>query len=475
MIVVFKERVQIDGSVCGLTVNGTDKQNEDAVKSKASFLWTQGLRLLLWEFMEKNLEIATVFKELESVDPANYKQEPESNEQVVEQAYTKIFACFPEGWVTLEEVKTQYTKLREKISNQVKEEKKLAGAESMRLTSALMPFIRNAAPSANASSPTEGPASVPRFLDPKANETVASSSPKTGAYRPISPVLSPVSVATPNSREPQSRFPSASESESQSGYSRRDNEAAITDIRRVSGSVQRDYFHRNEYRPNSSPIDQQLQQQRKFPLAPAPASSGSAPIRRPIYSSPVSAPQYLRQFPPFPLPLPPSPISPQTPSTAVVPEPSTKTSRIEIGAMKRTNEDQDRMEYAQSRWPRGSAVPTYPSMAGATHQEIYESLLRSKGGSLKRIRVDNGLGITSVGDMADPIDYRYIERTPSSHTQQRQQMQTTLHHHARMQEPLDHTQFLHRERILRQHEDEVQIIERNQTNGYYGGTEYDEV
>ncbi|KAG0005363.1 hypothetical protein BGZ79_005341, partial [Entomortierella chlamydospora] len=224
MIVVFKERVQIDGSVCGLTVNGTDKQNEDAVKSKASFLWTQGLRLLLWEFMEKNLEIATVFKELESVDPANYKQEPESNEQVVEQAYTKIFACFPEGWVTLEEVKTQYTKLREKISNQVKEEKKLAGAESMRLTSALMPFIRNAAPSANASSPTEGPASVPRFLDPKANETVASSSPKTGAYRPISPVLSPVSVATPNSREPQSRFPSASESESQSGYSRRDNE-----------------------------------------------------------------------------------------------------------------------------------------------------------------------------------------------------------------------------------------------------------
>ncbi|KAF9361648.1 hypothetical protein BGX26_000600 [Mortierella sp. AD094] len=455
MIGMFRERVEVDGAVCGLTVKDTDNQDND--------------------------EFATILKELSFVDPTAYKQESESNEQTMEQAYIKILSCFPEGWVTSEEIKTQYTKLKEKISNQEKEEKKQQARDQQKPTSASTPSTRKTPSTSNPTSPTEQAASVSKYQDSEVNEVEALSSPKADAYRPISPILSPVSVATPVSRESQSRFLNVSESGPQLGHNRCKDE----DIRRGSGSVQRDYFHRNdEYRntsPNSPPVDQQLQQQRKLILhlnshPPTPAPSAPALIRRLMPGNPVSASQYLRQLPPFPLPLPPSPISPQTLSTAIVSstESSTKTPKIAIGATKRTNDDQGRVEYTQSRQLRGSAMPTHPSMAGPSHQEIYESLLHSKGGPVKKVRVDNGPGLKLVGDMVGPADYRYAERTPSSHAQQHQQMQMTLHHHARKQELLGHTQSSHRQRILGQQNDEVQIIEKNQINGYHGGAEYDE-
>ncbi|KAF9209687.1 hypothetical protein BGZ49_002118 [Haplosporangium sp. Z 27] len=222
MIQAFKKRVEADGVSSGLTVdNKSNQDSNDAAEPKPSFLWTQGLRLLLWETMEKYLEIASVSKELSIVDPITYEQQSGSEEQVVERAYVKILSCFPENWMTTQEIATQYMKLKEKIVNQEKEDKKVQVIEPKKLQ------LKEQKQMGTSSSSTR--TSVFKFQEPMVADIGTSGSQKTDASHPVPPMSSSTSGTSSASRELQFRHMNVAESGHLSGYIKYKDEVSASE------------------------------------------------------------------------------------------------------------------------------------------------------------------------------------------------------------------------------------------------------
>ncbi|KAF9429301.1 hypothetical protein BGZ76_001511, partial [Entomortierella beljakovae] len=175
MISTLKERIRIDGENCGLALKQNEKKN-DKSNTNTTFVWTRRLRLLLWELMERYHEIATVLNELKFVDKATYTNELQSDEDTNQNGCEKVYSCFPEGWITLDEIKIQYIKLRDKITVAIPDSPGLNEEENKSTT------MDKAAPARAIS----------------VNQSVLSSA---------SPTLSPISSTTPTSRDDQPRFP----------------------------------------------------------------------------------------------------------------------------------------------------------------------------------------------------------------------------------------------------------------------------
>ncbi|KAF8970771.1 hypothetical protein BGZ46_010384 [Entomortierella lignicola] len=83
------------------------------VKSPKKFPWTQDLRLLLWETMEKFMEIHSAKHELRAVDES--QPVPPTDSKTRKDAYQTLLQSFPSGWMTSYEISRQYSQLKEKV------------------------------------------------------------------------------------------------------------------------------------------------------------------------------------------------------------------------------------------------------------------------------------------------------------------------------------------------------------------------
>ncbi|KAG0205308.1 hypothetical protein BGX28_003062 [Mortierella sp. GBA30] len=113
LIAKFKVRVRSDGVAHGLATEDTPQSSQGI----STFTWTQGHRLLLWEIMEKYMEIRAGTKELHTVDSVQFPPHL-SESQTRKLADDEIFKCFPQGWVSPGDISNQYMLLKEKISGQ---------------------------------------------------------------------------------------------------------------------------------------------------------------------------------------------------------------------------------------------------------------------------------------------------------------------------------------------------------------------
>ncbi|KAF9115326.1 hypothetical protein BGX27_008206 [Mortierella sp. AM989] len=477
MLKLFTEGVKVEGAACGLTEEGENaKDKEIKTKGKPSFLWTQGLRLLLWEIMEKCIEMAAVMSELSFVNPAVYNQKPESEEETLETAFMKVLSCFPEGWVTAEEVTIQHTKLKEKVvaeekRQQMKDQLKQKGSCPRRTTQRSLSIT-------TPTHSTEQIRSSSMSQEPEVTEIMASRSPEAEVSRLISPTQSPVSTVITTPRGSLRRTSNVSDIEPQHGYINN------VDERRGSESVRRDSLQ-DEYH-SYSPSGSSIARFNGLPPVPAPTRQHSPPFQKKSPSDyPAHHSQYLHQLTPFPpslsLPLPPSPISPLGPNTITSNvESSTKSSIMAVKTMKRINENQYSADSPHSvKYPRGNPTLKPATTTAAKHQAIYESLLRTKQGLLQRPRVDNGLGIDLGGEKAVPTHFQFAERGAPPHTQQRQHMQQPMsfhphhqRHNAGRQEISGLPQYANRQRDLEQHKEKARAIEKRPIDYNRDGDEY---
>ncbi|KAF9207365.1 hypothetical protein BGZ49_000611 [Haplosporangium sp. Z 27] len=93
--------------------DGDVNMSSDEVKSPKKFPWTQDLRLLLWETMEKFMEIHSAKHELRAVDES--QPVPPTDSKTRKDAYQTLLQSFPSGWMTSYEISRQYSQLKEKV------------------------------------------------------------------------------------------------------------------------------------------------------------------------------------------------------------------------------------------------------------------------------------------------------------------------------------------------------------------------
>ncbi|KAF9986437.1 hypothetical protein BGZ65_007569, partial [Modicella reniformis] len=87
MIAMFITRVETDRSAMGLNAAWQLKYGNDINRPRPLFVWTQGLRLLLWEIVEKFMELRAAAKELYTFDPTSPAHE--SEEKTKDEAFAK--------------------------------------------------------------------------------------------------------------------------------------------------------------------------------------------------------------------------------------------------------------------------------------------------------------------------------------------------------------------------------------------------
>ncbi|KAG0084183.1 hypothetical protein BGZ92_010139 [Podila epicladia] len=92
------------------------------------FPWTQDLRLLLWEVMEKFMEILAAKSELHSIDDT--LPVPPSESKTRKDAYQMLLPAFPPKWMTSYEISRQYSQLKEKVQKQERKESESATTAS---------------------------------------------------------------------------------------------------------------------------------------------------------------------------------------------------------------------------------------------------------------------------------------------------------------------------------------------------------
>ncbi|KFH70712.1 hypothetical protein MVEG_03560 [Podila verticillata NRRL 6337] len=156
------------------------------------FPWTQDLRLLLWEVMEKFMEILAAKSELHSIDDT--LPVPPSESKTRKDAYQMLLPAFPPNWMTSYEISRQYSQLKEKVQKQERRESESAATASASKTgTARVPasaLRSNVSPSVEAlakhtiSKPTPSP-SVP---------AATTGAPSTSAQRPESTASSSATV-----------------------------------------------------------------------------------------------------------------------------------------------------------------------------------------------------------------------------------------------------------------------------------------
>ncbi|KAI8603784.1 hypothetical protein EDD21DRAFT_368142 [Dissophora ornata] len=98
--------------------DGDVNMNSEEGKPQRKFPWSQDLRLLLWETMEKFMEILAAKQELHAVDE-NQPPAP-TDSKTRKDAYQTLLLSFPPGWMTSYEISRQYSQLKEKVQKQEK-------------------------------------------------------------------------------------------------------------------------------------------------------------------------------------------------------------------------------------------------------------------------------------------------------------------------------------------------------------------
>ncbi|KAG0316981.1 hypothetical protein BGZ99_006565 [Dissophora globulifera] len=128
LIEQFSTRAQMVWKASGLANQDKGKLEKDGDgdvnmtgedgKSQRKFPWSQDLRLLLWETMEKIMEIHAAKHELRLIDDSQPTAPTESKTR--KDAYQTLLAAFPQGWMTSYEISRQYSQLKEKVQKQEK-------------------------------------------------------------------------------------------------------------------------------------------------------------------------------------------------------------------------------------------------------------------------------------------------------------------------------------------------------------------
>ncbi|KAI7826619.1 hypothetical protein BC939DRAFT_446933 [Gamsiella multidivaricata] len=328
-------------------------------RSKPVFMWTQGLRLLLWEIMEKFMELRAAAKELHFLDPSFPMHESEA--QTREGAYLKILSCFPPGRMTLSEIARQYSQLKDKITNQKKADKQHEDfMEKQRPTAPSSASVHSQSSELNSSTPSAAP-----------------------IYRPLSPAMSPNAIPS-FSQDRESRAPRSADE----AFKSEDN-GALDDSsngpRRHSESNPQTLSDASELSSGASLIDQQRRNS---------VSNHPSTLERPP-STTLKDRQYLHRS--MRSPLPPSPNSPQNAWNA---SGNNKSVATIVGRRPREGSGSDA---TASRLPKShlqqsittpgyepSAVQSNPNprpIPAPIQQAIYDSLLRAQGGPAKKIRM----------------------------------------------------------------------------------------
>ncbi|KAF9959848.1 hypothetical protein BGZ72_008622 [Mortierella alpina] len=101
-------------------VDGDVNMNGEDGKPQKKFPWSQDLRLLLWETMEKFMEILAAKQEYRAIDES--QPAPPSDSKTRKDAYQTLLLSFPAGWMTSYEISRQYSQLKEKVQKQEKRE-----------------------------------------------------------------------------------------------------------------------------------------------------------------------------------------------------------------------------------------------------------------------------------------------------------------------------------------------------------------
>ncbi|KAF9582894.1 hypothetical protein BGW38_010614 [Lunasporangiospora selenospora] len=101
-------------------VDGDVNMTGDEGKPLRKFPWSQDLRLLLWETMEKFMEILAAKQQLHFVDESY--PAPLSESKTRKDAYQMLLLSFPAGWMTSYEISRQYSQLKEKVQKQERKE-----------------------------------------------------------------------------------------------------------------------------------------------------------------------------------------------------------------------------------------------------------------------------------------------------------------------------------------------------------------
>ncbi|KAF9187710.1 hypothetical protein BGZ50_001771 [Haplosporangium sp. Z 11] len=120
LLAMFKKRVHADALALGLSTEFIQRsENNVSDDSRKTLTWTPGLRLLLWEIVEKYMEIRAANKELHLIDSKTFPpHRPES--QTKKDAYETLLQSFPAGCMTSAEISRQYSQLKEKVTSQKK-------------------------------------------------------------------------------------------------------------------------------------------------------------------------------------------------------------------------------------------------------------------------------------------------------------------------------------------------------------------
>ncbi|KAG0002303.1 hypothetical protein BGZ80_003415 [Entomortierella chlamydospora] len=178
--------------------DGDVSMNGDEAKSQKKFPWSQDLRLLLWETMEKFMEIHAAKQELRAVDES--QPVPPTDSKTRKDAYQTLLQSFPAGWMTSYEISRQYSQLKEKVQKQEKKEvessaatthsgkpKPVFSATGVRYGSSSI-IARNAASATNTST-------TDKRLVTAASSISATETPQNPTA-PTTSLVSPVSVAS---------------------------------------------------------------------------------------------------------------------------------------------------------------------------------------------------------------------------------------------------------------------------------------
>ncbi|KAG0226815.1 hypothetical protein BGW42_003354 [Actinomortierella wolfii] len=116
-----------DGDVVMKSEDVAADGSDDQTKPTKRFPWTQELRLVLWEVMEKHMEILAAMAQLHVSDPS-FPMAP-SESKTRKDAYQVLVASFPPGWETTYGISRQYSQLKEKVTRQKRGEQAANGGD----------------------------------------------------------------------------------------------------------------------------------------------------------------------------------------------------------------------------------------------------------------------------------------------------------------------------------------------------------
>ncbi|KAF9980758.1 hypothetical protein BGZ65_004710, partial [Modicella reniformis] len=217
--------------------DGDVNMNEEG-KPPKKFPWTQDLRLLLWETMEKFMEILAAKQEFRTID--ENQPLPFSDAKTRKDAYQTLLQSFPAGCMTSYEISRQYSQLKEKVQKQ--EKKETESSSSSMPAGKPRPVFSGSGGSKSGSTST-----TVRSTNTQSSGTVASRPQPAATSITVTPTLAPATASVPALTPAPLLAPQATPTATTSPLA--SVPAAGSHV--PSGEVPRDHSHRSS--PSKSP------------------------------------------------------------------------------------------------------------------------------------------------------------------------------------------------------------------------------